>query len=189
MLDYTIAAGLRRHRGQPRGRRPLVRARPRDCRGRSSTWAAGWFHRVPARLRPAARGGLNLDAVEVRIDPRAEWKQIFEEVWRINRDFFYDPKMHGANWPAMKTKYEVFLPHVTSSGDLYRVVRWMLSELAVGHSYTNPGERLFDKDPVRGGLLGADYEIADGRYRFKKVYGGLNWTPGLRAPSPGRASR
>jgi tricorn protease len=61
----------------------------------------------------------------------------------------------------------------------------MLSELAVGHSYTSPGERLYDKDSVRGGLLGADYEIANGRYRFKKVYGGLNWTPSLRAPLTG----
>src|SRR5262249_38793606 len=69
-----------------------------------------------------------------------------------------------------------------TSGDLYRVVRWMLSELAVGHSYTLPGERPYQLKPVPGGLLGADYEIANGRYRFKKVYGGLNWTPALRAP-------
>ena len=70
---------------------------------------------------PAAAGGaggdgkVNFDDVEVRVDPRAEWKQIFEEAWRINRDFFYDPNMHGADWPAMKKKYEVFLPHLTSS--------------------------------------------------------------------------
>ena len=78
----------------------------------------------------AATGGdgkLNLDAIEVRVDPRAEWKQIFDEAWRINRDFFYDPNMHGADWPAMKKKYEPFLPHVTNGGDLYRVIRWMLS--------------------------------------------------------------
>jgi tricorn protease len=58
----------------------------------------------------------------------------------------------------------------------------MLSELAVGHSNTGPGERLHERKPVPGGLLGADYEIADGRYRFKKVYGGLNWSPELRSP-------
>src|SRR5207248_8604348 len=104
---------------------------------------------APAAAPPGGEGGdqrLNLDAVEVRVDPRAEWPQIFEEAWRVNRDFFYDPHMHGADWPAMKKKYEQFLPHVTNSGDLYRVIRWMLSELAVGHSYiTSYGERVNEK--------------------------------------------
>jgi tricorn protease len=90
--------------------------------------------------------------------------------------------MHGADWPAMKAKYEVFLPHLTNSGDLYQVIRWMLSELAVGHSYTRPGERLYDPKRTPGGLLGADYEVSEGRYRFKKIYGGLNWTADLRSP-------
>ncbi|MBY0461126.1 MAG: PDZ domain-containing protein, partial [Gemmataceae bacterium] len=124
---------------------------------------------------------------EVRVEPRAEWKQIFEEAWRINRDFFYDPNMHGADWPAMKKKYEAFLPHLTSSADLYRVIRWMLSELAVGHSYiTAFGERPFERKTVQGGLLGADYEIGEEngqrRYKFKKIYGGLNWSATMRSP-------
>jgi tricorn protease len=127
-------------------------------------------------------GRLNVDAVEVKIDPRAEWNQIFDEAWRINRDYFYDPKMHGADWPAMRKKYAEFLPHLATRGDLDRVIRWMLSELAVGHSYLFPGERLHERKPVPVGLLGADYEIANGRYRFKKVFGGLNWTPNLRSP-------
>jgi tricorn protease len=128
------------------------------------------------------KGKLKIDAVEVRIDPRAEWRQIFDEAWRINRDYFYDPGMHGANWPAMRTKYAAFLPHLATRGDLDRVIRWMLSELAVGHSTLAPGERLHERKTVPGGLLGADYEVANGRYRFKKVYGGLNWSPELRAP-------
>lgn len=135
---------------------------------------------------PAAASGsgnrLNLDAIEVKIEPRAEWAQILHEAWRINRDFFYDPNMHGADWPAVKKKYEQFLPHLTSGGDLYRVIRWMLSELAVGHSYTTPGERLYERKTVPGGLLGADYEEANGRYRFKKIYTGLNFTSELRSP-------
>lgn len=127
-------------------------------------------------------GRLKLDSIEVRIDPRAEWKQIFHEAWRVNRDYFYDPNMHGADWNAVRAKYEVFLPHLTNGGDLYRVIRWMLSELAVGHSYTTPGERLHDRRSVPGGLLGADYEEANGRYRFKKIYTGLNFTSELRSP-------
>ena len=127
-------------------------------------------------------GKLNLDAIEVRVDPRAEWKQILHEAWRINRDFFYDPNMHGADWPAVKKKYEPFLEHVNNGGDLYRVIGWMLSELAVGHSRYTAGERALEKKTVSGGLLGADYEIADGRYRFKKIYSGLNFTAELRSP-------
>lgn len=130
----------------------------------------------------ASKGKLKIDAIEVRIDPLKEWPQIFSEAWRINRDYFYDPKMHGANWPKMKKKYEQFLPHIANRRDLDRVIQWMLSELAVGHSYLRPGERLYDRKRVPGGLLGADYEIANGRYRFKKVYGGLNWSPELRSP-------
>ncbi|AWM38361.1 hypothetical protein GobsT_35080 [Gemmata obscuriglobus] len=144
---------------------------------------------LPAAPAPSPAGGaggdgkVNFENVEVRVDPRAEWKQIYEEAWRINRDFFYDPNMHGADWPAMKKKYEVFLPHLTSSADLYRVIRWLLSELAVGHSYiTSYGERPFERKTVPGGLLGADYEIAEGRYKFKKIYGGLNWSAAMRSP-------
>ncbi len=125
---------------------------------------------------------LNLEAIEVRIEPRAEWKQIYREAWRINRDFFYDPGMHGSDWAAIEKKYEQFLPHLTSGADLYKVIRWMLSELAVGHSYHTPGERLHTTKTVPGGLIAADYEIANGRYRFKKIYGGLNWTADLRSP-------
>jgi tricorn protease len=128
------------------------------------------------------KGKLKIDAIEVRVEPRAEWPQIFDEAWRINRDYFYDPDMHGANWKEIRKKYAVFLPHLATNGDLYRVIRWMLSELAVGHSNSGVGDRLHERKTVPGGLLGADYEIANGRYRFKKVYGGLNWTPELRAP-------
>jgi tricorn protease len=127
-------------------------------------------------------GKLKVDAIEVRVDPRAEWPQILDEAWRVNRDYFYDPNMHGADWPAIRKKYAAFLPHLATRGDLDRVIGWMLSELAVGHSRYAPGERLHERKSVPGGLLGADYEIANGRYRFKKVYGGLNWSPELRSP-------
>ncbi len=129
------------------------------------------------------QGRLNVEAVEVRVVPAAEWKQIFDEAWRVNRDFFYDPNMHGADWKAMKAKYEVFLPHLACRSDLNRVIQWMCSELAVGHHRGGGGDTLVSQARrVPGGLLGADYEIANGRYRFRKVYGGLNWNPELRSP-------
>ncbi len=129
-----------------------------------------------------SKGKLALDAIQVKIDPRAEWRQIFNEAWRINRDYFYDPKMHGADWPAMKARYSEFLPHLATRGDLSRVVSWLCSELAVGHSRGGGGDTLVKADQVPGGLLGADFAIEGDRYKFKKVFGGLNWTPDLRAP-------
>ncbi len=130
----------------------------------------------------AAEGRLDVDAVSVRVDPRAEWRQIFDEAWRINRDYFYDPGMHGADWPAMREKYRQFLPHLATRDDLDRVIGWMCSELAVGHHGNGGGDRLAEAAHVPGGLLGADLEVDQGRYRFAKVYGGLNWNPELRAP-------
>jgi tricorn protease len=147
--------------------------------GRASSWS---IFDLAGGAAATASGKLKIDAIEVKIEPRAEWQQIFHEAWRVNRDYFYDPGMHGADWPAIKQKYTAFLPHLATRGDLDRVIQWMLSELAVGHSYQASGERLYEHKSVPGGLLGADYEIVDGRYRFKKVYGGLNWDPNLRAP-------
>lgn len=128
------------------------------------------------------KGRLNVDAIEVRVVPTAEWKQIFDEAWRINRDYFYATNMHGADWPAMKKKYEPFLAHLACRADLNRVIQWMCSELGVGHHRVGGGDFIAEPKTVPGGLLGADYEIANGRYRFKKIYGGLNWNPELRAP-------
>src|SRR4030095_6632024 len=79
-------------------------------------------------------------------------------------------------------KYEAFLPHIATRGDLNGVIQWLCSELAVGHSYGGGGDFLNKPKNVPGGLLGADYSIENGRYRFKKVYGGLNWNPQLRSP-------
>ncbi len=162
VLDYRLSGD---------GKKALVFAPP-------DSWSI-----IDAAGKPEpGKGKLNIDAIEVRVEPRAEWAEIFDEAWRINRDYFYDPNMHGADWKAVKKKYAVFLPHLATRGDLDRVLRGMLSELGVGHSNTAPGERPYERKAVPGGLLGADYEIADGRYRFKKVYGGLNWTPELRSP-------
>ncbi len=129
-----------------------------------------------------SEGRIAADTIEVKIDPRAEWSQIFDEAWRINRDYFYAPNMHGIDWKVAREKYETFLPHVATRQDLNRVLQWMSSELAVGHHNVGGGDALTEPRTVPGGLLGADYEVANGRYRFKKVYGGLNWNPQLRSP-------
>jgi tricorn protease len=134
-----------------------------------------------AKIDPS-QGKLSTGDLQVKIDPRQEWAQIFNESWRINRDYFYDPNMHGADWPAMREKYSRFLPHLASRSDLNRVMQWMHSELAVGHHGVGGGDFLNQPDRIPGGLLGADYTVDGDRYRFAKVYGGLNWNPELRAP-------
>ncbi|MDL2354576.1 MAG: PDZ domain-containing protein [Pseudomonadota bacterium] len=143
------------------------------------TWAMGV---AGAKTLTAGEGAIKVAAIEVRVEPREEWPQIFSEAWRINRDYFYDPGMHGADWNKMRAKYAQFLPDLSSRADLNRLIQWMCSELAVGHHRGGGGENFIDAKTLPGGLLGADYEIANGRYRFKKVYGGLNWNPTLRAP-------
>jgi tricorn protease len=134
-----------------------------------------------AKVQPN-EGRIDLANVEVKIDPRAEWAQIFDEAWRINRDYFYAPNMHGVDWEANKKKYAQFLPHATTKADVNRIIQWMMSDLRVGHHRGGGGDRLDPPQTIPGGLLGADYEIHQGRYRITKVYGGLNWNPDLRAP-------
>ena len=133
--------------------------------------------------KPGAEAMLNTSILQIKITPQEEWKNIFNEAWRVNRDYFYDPGMHGANWEAMKKKYEIFLTDVSSNNDLYRVMQWMFSELSVGHHrFSNTGDRRVNTETIAGGLLGADYEVSNNRYRIKKIYGGLNWSPDLRSP-------
>jgi tricorn protease len=127
-------------------------------------------------------GRVAVAEVDVRIDPRTEWAQIFDEAWRINRDYFYAPNMHGVDWDANKTKYAQFLPHATTKGDVNRIIQWMMSELSVGHHRGGGGDRLDPPAMIPGGLLGADYAVERDRYRITKVFGGLNWNPDLRAP-------
>jgi tricorn protease len=124
---------------------------------------------------------LNLDGLEVRVDPQAEWRQMFREVWRIERDFFYDPNYHGLNLAAAEKRYAPYLDGLASRADLNYLFSEMLGELSVGHLYVGGGSSP-EVRRVRGGLLGADFTIENGRYRFARVYGGENWNPDLRAP-------
>jgi tricorn protease len=145
--------------------------------GRESTFIQPLSDKIQS-----GQGKINIDAIEAYVDPRAEWTQIFNEAWRINRDYFYASNMHGADWNAMRQKYSVFLPDLAVRSDLNRVIQWMCSELGVGHHRVAGGDSFYQPKNVPGGLLGADYIIENNRYRFKKVYGGLNWNPELRSP-------
>ena len=126
-------------------------------------------------------GPLKLDTMEAWVDPRAEWEHMYHQVWRDERDFFYDPGLHGLNREAMEKKYEPYLANLTSRDDLNYLFEEMLGEMTVGHMFVGGGDRPEVKR-VSGGLLGADYTIENGRYRFARVYNGENWNPNLKAP-------
>jgi len=163
---------------------PNVTAYQLSADGKKLLYATqgAWFVTGVATPVVAGQGRLGTADVQVRIDPRAEWKQAFDEAWRINRDYFYAPNMHGVDWTANKRKYEPFVADATTKADLVRIIQWMMSELSVGHHRGGGGDRLAAPRTVPGGLLGADYVVANGRFRFAKVYGGLNWNGQLRAP-------
>ncbi|HXG91749.1 MAG TPA: PDZ domain-containing protein [Blastocatellia bacterium] len=131
-------------------------------------------------LKPG-EGQLNLSEVEVYVDPKAEWKQMYEEAWRVQRDFFYDPNLHGLNLEAFKKKYEPYLESVAHRADLTYLFQEMLGNMSVGHHNSGGGD-VPQPNFIPGGLLGADYKVENGRYRFAKVYNGENWNPQLRAP-------
>ncbi len=126
-------------------------------------------------------GALKLDELEVRIDPPAEWKQMYREVWRLQRDYLYDPGHHGYDLKAAEQKYRPYLEGVASRSDLNYLFNEMLGELAIGHLYVAGGDTPEVK-PVPVGLLGADYKIDGNRYRIARIYYGENWNPGLRSP-------
>ncbi len=131
-------------------------------------------------LKPG-EGVIRTNDMEVYVDPKAEWRQMFNEVWRGQRDFFYDPNLHGVDIAAMKKTYEPYLESVAHRADLTYLFREMLNNISVGHMFIAGGDQP-RPNFVEGGLLGADYKIENGRYRFAKVYNGESWNPGLRAP-------
>jgi tricorn protease len=106
---------------------------------------------------------------------------MYHEVWRIERDFLYDPHYHGYDLKAAEKAFLPYLDGIASRRDLNYLFMQMLSELSLGHVYIRGGDIAEVKGP-KGGLLGADYVIENGRYRFARVYDGENWNPGLRAP-------
>jgi tricorn protease len=127
-------------------------------------------------------GMLDMDKMEMWVDPQAEWRQIFREAYRIHRDFFYDPELHGLDLEATYQKYLPFVEHIGHRDDLNYLLAEFSGELVVGHAYVGDGD-IPTSFRVSVGLLGADYEVTpEGYYRFKRIYPGLNWHPELRSP-------
>ena len=133
---------------------------------------------------PAANAGRLDVTLRMRLDPKAEFTQIFNEGWRLQRDYLYVPNMHGTNWPRMKEMYGAMLPHVAHRADLNYLLDNMGAEIAIGHSYVRGGA-MPEVPATPGGLLGADFSIESNRYKIAKIYDGESWNPDLRAPLAG----
>jgi tricorn protease len=133
---------------------------------------------------------LKLDGVRVMVDPREEWAQIFDEAWRMEQEYFYADNLHGLDWNAVYRKYRPLVDHVGRREDLNAVIVEMIAELHAGHNRAGGGD-VHKEQAVKTGLLGANLEIADGRYRIARVYTGEDWNPFLKAPlaAPGNAAR
>ena len=123
---------------------------------------------------------LNLGTMQTTIDPRAEWRQMFNETWRIERDFLYDPNTHGLSIPKIEARYKPYLDGLASREEFTYLSIEMLGEITIGHMFVS-GPHAPDTAP-KTGLLGADYTVENGRYRIAKILGGQNWTPGLASP-------
>ncbi|HSN87423.1 MAG TPA: PDZ domain-containing protein [Thermoanaerobaculia bacterium] len=127
-------------------------------------------------------GKLTLDNMKLRIQPREEWGQMYNDAWRIMRDWFYDPAMHGTNWQAMRDRYAEFLPSVATRSDLDFLLGELGAELSAGHVYVEEGNEP-GPERIEGGLLGAEIEEhSSGYFRIAEIFPGENWHAAFRSP-------
>lgn len=136
---------------------------------------------APPGAGPGGAGPLKVADMEVYIDPKAEWKQMYHEVWRGHRDFFYAPNAHGLDLQAGEKQYAPYLNAVAHRADFSYLLTEFCNQLTIGHMFIRGGDQP-RPNFVPGGLLGADFKIENDRYRLVKVYNGENWNPNLRAP-------
>lgn len=131
----------------------------------------------------AGAGKLNLAGLEMKLDPRKEWNQIYSDAWRIVRDYFYVDNLNGVDWKAIRERYAALLPYVSHRADLDYILDEMVAELNSGHTYVEWGD--FEKvKRIDNGLLGAELvpDNTVGRYRISKIYKGENWNAARRSP-------
>jgi tricorn protease len=126
-------------------------------------------------------GKLELGALQTRIEPREEWKEIFHEAWRVERDFYWDPAMEGLDWKAIGQRYEALLPWVAHRSDLNYIIGEMIAELSTSHTYVQGGD-FPDRAHIGVGLLGVDFTLDNGYYKLAKIYRGENWADATRSP-------
>ena len=139
---------------------------------------------IPSTARDSQGSSLSLSGLTMWFEPLEEWKQIFHEAWRMERDMYYEPDMHGVEWEAMRDKYGSLLPFVSCRQDLRFLIGELIGELNTSHTYISGGDLLRRADRVNVGMLGTDWEIdsANRRYRMKKIYRVADYSRGIYPP-------
>ncbi|HEX6641636.1 MAG TPA: PDZ domain-containing protein, partial [Thermoanaerobaculia bacterium] len=135
----------------------------------------------PKGGQKTAEAILRLDSMQMKVDPKAEWTQEFNDAWRILRDWFYDPNMHGNDWNAIRAQYAQLLPYVAHRADLDYILGEIAGEMNSGHVYVGSPNDV-NTPRVENGLLGAEIVPDSGYFRIKHIFPGENWHEAYRSP-------
>lgn len=122
-----------------------------------------------------------IEQMTMTVNPREEWHQIFNDVWRFQRDYFYDPNMHGVDWNVMRERYGKLVGYAMTRSDLNYILGELIGEISSSHTYRFGGD--VEKPKERAvGYLGVDWELSNGAYRIKNVIKGASWDSENRSP-------
>jgi len=153
-----------------------------DATGKKLLYAAnGSYGIVDAAADQKSDKPLPTSNMVARVVPRLEWREMFRDAWRLERDFFYDPDMYGMDWDQIYERYGQLVPYVSHRSDLDYLLGEMISELSAGHAYVYPGERP-EEERTAAGLLGCDFILENGRYRLSNILTERDWNTGVKTP-------
>ncbi len=166
-LEKAVVPGATEFDISPDGKKLLV------VRGQSAT--------IQDASAGASGESVSTAGMMTMIDPRAEWRQLFDDSWRIERDYFYDPNMHHVDWQAVHDQYAKMLDDCATRSDVGYVISEMISELNVGHAYYSGGD-VAPEPSMSVGMLGVDFTLENGAYRIVKIITGAPWDIDSRGP-------
>lgn len=125
---------------------------------------------------------IDLSGMRMRLDPREEWQQLFNDSWRIQRDYFYDKNMHGVDWDAVKAQYQTLLDRAASRGDVNYVIGEMIGELNASHAYRSGGDYYGSSRRDNVGYLGIDWGRDNGYFKIARIVKAADWDTEVRSP-------
>ncbi len=159
-----------------------IRIRAISTNGKHMLLSSGRTWKVTKTTAPNAKSAKTVKIdFNMKLDRLSEWNQMFEEAWRYERDYFYDPNLHGRSWGLVYKRYQPLVKHIRHRSDLNYILDQVNGELSVGHSFVRGGD--FPKtDRSSGGLLGADFNIKNNRWQIERIYTSESWNPGLNGP-------
>ncbi|HEY2547062.1 MAG TPA: PDZ domain-containing protein, partial [Candidatus Acidoferrum sp.] len=168
--DKVLLSGIDGYEPDKEGAKILYRAGP----------VLGIVDAVPGKAK-VGEGKVDIGSLQVQIDPRAEWREIYREAWRIERDFYWDPNMTGHDWKKIGARYEALLPWVAHRSDLNYLIGELIAELSTSHAYVGGGDQPHTPH-VSVGMLAVDFEPDGGFYKITKIYPGEDWQEATRSP-------